>query len=368
MTDSHGKTKANSTIALNQLRRSSTSMINATIIIKDDTDNISDSDAHSVLKSTSKIDMTAKNSLKSPWKDEMVSQSDLCSEQCSSVLPRATPIVASNTKKKNMTPSRTVRNISIRKSPSMTERSIKKSNQSSLYKSTSKRKSSKYHWSGTFRSRKNLFRKDTYCNSVYSPHESELNENDQLMTYDYNCENFTKEKFTGNKDIYYPNEFGSRINDDSQKEWIGCQPCIDICRTEFDGFDNFNKDYDIEQNDGILPGMIFDIDRNFRPMTDIDNKDNYMYNIDSRANERDNATIVSRSPFVREFASSSILSPKIESTGIKNIKDIKKKSNVQSRRYRALYLLLSFFKNIFLFSLLPAVYITFFIYVQGTGN
>jgi len=312
--------------------------------------------------------MTAKNSLKSPWKDEMVSQSDFSSEQCSSVLPRATPIVASNTKKKNTTSSHIVRNISIKKNPLMTERSIKKSNQSSLHKSASKRKSSKYHWSGTFRNKKNLFHEDTYCNSVYSLHEGELNENDQLMIYDYNCENFTKEKFTDNGDIYYPNEFASRISDDSQKEWIDCQSYNDICRTEFDRLNNFNKDYDIEQNDGALPEATFDIDRNFRPMIDIDNKDNNMCNIDSRANERDNATIVSRSPFVREFANSPILSPKIESTGMKNVKDIKKKSNMQPRRYRVWYLLLSFFKNIFLFSLLPAVYITFFIYVQRTGN
>ncbi|XP_026829390.1 uncharacterized protein LOC113561451 [Ooceraea biroi] len=365
MTDSHGKTKANSTVALNQPRRSSTSTINATIMIKDDTDNVSDSDAQSVINA-SKIDITAKNSLKSPWKDEMALQNDLSSEEDSNILPRATPIVGSkkSVKKKSMTPSHIVRKISsMRKNSPMMERSIQRSNQSSLHKLSSKKKSSKYHWSGTFRTRKNLFHKNMRDNTVFLLHDDVSEENDQLTAYNYNCENFAKKKFTDNGDIYYPNEFDSQTSDDSENKWIGCQPCIDICTNEYDGSDNF-KDYVIQEDDGALPGATFDVNINFRRMTDIDNKDNSTCNIDSRANEQNNSTVL-HSPFAH---STTILSPKIESNGTKVIRDIERKSNVRSRRFEAWCLLLSFLKNVFLFLLLPAIYITFFIYVQRAGN
>lgn len=396
MTDSHDMSKENSTVALNQPRRSSTSTVNATITIKDDTDNnVSDNDAQSVLNA-SEIHVTVRSpwkngtasqrdlgsarrsSLKSPWKDETL-RSDLSSEEDSMAFTFAcaTPNVGSKNakkkkrKKRNATACQSVlHKVPMMKSPPMTERTMRKQiNESPLRKSSSRSKSSKYHWSGTFRSSKNLFHGD----ARYSPYLE--NKGDQLPACYYNREDYARgftEKFTADGDVHYPNAFDSRTNDSdgTHKERIGWQSYIDTCTNEYDGPDNI-KDYDsVLLNDGSgLPEATFDININFESrLTDMDNEDNDTCRIDSRANERDNANVSLHSPFVRDFASSSALSPRIKLNGRKLMGKVEEKSNARSRCYEAWCLLLSFFKNLFLFSLLPAAYITFFIYVQGTEN
>jgi len=58
----------------------------------------------------------------------------------------------------------------------------------------------------------------------------------------------------------------------------------------------------------------------------------------------------------------------VKSNSKKMINDTKKKSAIQLDCYKIWYSLLSFLKNVILFSLLPTAYIIFFIYVQEKEN
>lgn len=370
MTDSRSKTKANSINALNRHRRGSSSI--NTITINDDTDSISDIDSQTVLNAIR--DRAAKSPSKSPWKDEM----DFNSNKEDSNIFR-TPVRPIFTRK-SVTTGRIARKNAINKD--LIERSIQRSNQGQQIKFSTVGKTQKYHWSGTFhRSRRNLYFKDKYRDTLYSPRDNEPNElNDQLTNYNYYNEDFEKKKSTNKRDIFCSNEFDSQTNSDSWKdEWIDdsidYQPYIDICTNEFTKFDRF-KDYDIEQNNDALPTAFPDININLRRMTDVDNKDKKMCNIDLRTKERDNATI-----FYSQLAHNSNINKKecdnpcnakesidssinIELNTRKMINDIKKKSVVRSCCYKAWCFLVSFLKNIILFLLLPVVYIIIFIYIQ----
>lgn len=360
MTDSCSKTKANSTVTLNRHQRGSSSN---TITNNDDTDNLSDIDAQIIIN-------IAKNPLKSPWQDEM----DLSSneEDLNVLCTPDKPIIT----KKSVTTGRIARKNSINKN--LIERSIQRSNQGQRIKCSTVGKTQKYHWSGVFRSKRNLFSKDRYRDTLYSPRDNEPNKLDnQLTNYNYYNEVFEKKKPTSKEDIFYPNKFDSRSNDHLWgDEWL--DDSIDYQPTEYCNeyikFDRF-KDSDIEQSNGELPIAFSDIHINLRRMTDVENKK--MYNIDSHTNERDN-TVISYSQFThnnsninkekcsnpcnaKELIDSSI---NIELKTRKMDNDAKKKSAIRSCCHKIWYLLVSFLKNVILFLLLPVVYIIFFIYVQ----
>lgn len=264
------------------------------------------------------------------------------------------------------------------------ERSIQRSNQDQRMKFSTVGKSQKYHWTGTFHSRRNLFSKDKYRDTLYMPRDNEPNElNNQLTNYNYYNDDFAIKKPTSKRDIFYPNEFDSKTNGDSWKDkWIDdsidYQPFIDICTDECSKFDRF-KDYDSEQNNDALPTAFSDVNIR-RIMTDVDNKDKKMCNIDLRTNERDNATDLYsqftqisninkeeyNNPFnVKKSFDSSI---NIALNRRKMINKIKKKSAVQSYCYKAWCLLFFILKNIILFLLIPVAYIIIFIYVQKKAD
>ncbi|XP_029163470.1 kinesin-like protein KIN-14O isoform X3 [Nylanderia fulva] len=285
--DSRSKTKANSINALNH--RGGSSSINTITI--NDTDSTSDStDTQTVLKTIR--DIAAESPLKSPWKDEM----DFSSNEEDSNIFLHTPDKPIPTKK-SVTTGRISRKNSINKN--LMERLIQRPNQVQRMKFSTVGKSQKYHWSGTFRGRRNILSKDKYRDTLYSPRDNEPNElNNQLANYNYYNEDFEIKKPTSKRDIFYPNEFNSQTNDDSWKnKWIDdsidYQPFIDICTDEFTKFDRF-KNYDIEQNNDALPTAFSDVNinlkRHLRKMTDVDNKDKKMCNIDLCIHERDNAT------------------------------------------------------------------------------
>lgn len=363
MTDTRSKTKANSIVTLNRHRRGS-HPINETI--NDDTNN----DMQTL--NTAEVDMIAKNSLMSPWKDEMMLRSDFSSndtEEDSDVLPR-TPVRPIITKK-SMTTGRIARKNSINKGTPVIERSIQRSNQNQRIKAftVGKKKPQKYHWSGTFRTKTSP--KNIHYSPYYSPHEDKLHDmNSQLMNYNYYCENFAK-KSSNKRDIFYSNKFDPQAS--SWKQWIddsiGCHPCIDICTDNFGGYNNF-KDYD--QDNGASPAAFSDINVNLRQRKtmDVGDKNKGTCDVNSRMNNSiilysqrehdiDHVNEEDDNLFnVQEFVDPSI---NIKS----NIRKITgKKSAIRLNCYKICYSLLSFLKNVILFSLLPTAYIIFFIYVQ----
>ncbi|XP_072755302.1 uncharacterized protein Klp10a isoform X3 [Anoplolepis gracilipes] len=365
--DSCNKTKANLIVTLNNHRRGSCN----TITINDDTDNVSDIDAQTDLLNAVK-DIAAKSPPKSAWKNEMDFSSN---EEDLNVFLR-TPVKPTITKK-SVTTGRIARKNVINKN--LIERSIQRSNQGQGIKFSTVGKTQKYHWSGTFRKR-SLFSKDGYNDTFCPPCDNETNKlNDHLTNYNYYNEDFEKKKSTSKPDIFYPNEFNSQIKDDSWKdEWmddsINYQPYVDICTNEFTEFDCFKND--IEQNNGALP-IAFSDNINLRRMTDVNNKNKKMYNVDLCTNERDNATILysqlahnisninkeecSNSCNTKESLDSSI---NIQLNFRKTINGTKKKFVAQSCCNK-MYSLMSFLKNAILFLLLPVVYIVFFIiYVE----
>lgn len=363
MTDTRSKTKANSTVLLNRHWRDSSS-INA-ITINDDTDN----DMQTVLNAVR--DVAAKSPAKSPWKDEM----DFSSNEDLNVLLR-TPVKPIITKR-SVTTGRIARKNATNKN--LMERSIQRSNQDQRVKFSPVGKTKKYHWSGTFHSKRNLFSKDKYSDMLYSPCDNEPNKlNDQLTNYNYYNEDFEKRKPTSKGDIFYSNEFDSQTDGDLRKnEWIDdnidYQSYMDICTngcTEFDHFKNY-----IEQNNGALP-IASNVNINLRRIPDVDNKNKKMCSINLRTNERDNATILysqltyNINNINKEECSNlcsakeSIDSSNIELNTRKIINDTKKKSAVRSCCYKAWCLLMSILKNAILFLWLPVAYIIFFIYIQ----
>lgn len=360
MTDTRSKTKANSIVTLNRHRRGS-SPTNA-IMINDDTD----SDMQT-LNTEDMVDTIAKNSLMSPWKGEMKLRSDFSSndsEEDLDVLPRTPvkPIIM----KKSMTTGRIAKKNSINKDTLVIEPSIQRLNQSQRIKASTvgKKKPQRYHWSGTFRS------KTIPKNIYYSPREDKLHDTNQLMNYNYYCEDFANKR-----DIFYSNKFDQTI-DDSWKEYIddsiGCHPCIDICTDNFEGRNNF-KAYDTDQDNGASPATISDVNINLRQrkITAVCDKNKSTCDIDSRTNNsiilysqhEHNIDNVNKKDNnlcnVKEFVNSSINSKS-------NIRKItEKRSAVRLDCYKIWCYLLSLLKNVILFLLLPTAYIIFFIYVQG---
>lgn len=371
MTDTRSKTKANSIVTLNRHRRSSSST-NTTIMINDDTD----SDTQNL--NTMEVDTIAKNSLMSPWKDEMELRSDFSSndtEEDSGVLSR-TPIMP-NITRKSMSTGRIARKNSINKSMPVMERSIHKFNQ--RISTVGKKKPQTYHWSGTFRTKTN--RKNTHCDTYYSSSEDTLHKiNSQLTNYNYYCEDFAKKK-SAKGDIFYSNKLNPQAIDDSWKEWIdnsiGCQPCIDICVDTFEGCNNF-KNYDTDQDDGASTEFS-DININLRPrkMTDICGKNKNTSDVNLRTNNsiilyselthdvdnvnKEDNNLCNAKEFVDPLIS-------IKSNKRRIIDNTEEKSAIQLNCYRICYSLLSFLKNVILFLLLPTAYIIFFIYLQDKDN
>ncbi|XP_050466207.1 uncharacterized protein LOC126859218 isoform X3 [Cataglyphis hispanica] len=362
--DTRSKTKANSTVLLNRHWRDSSS-INA-ITINDDTDN----DMQTVLNAVR--DVAAKSPAKSPWKDEM----DFNSNEDLNVFLR-TPVKPIITKR-SMTTGRIARKNATNKN--LMERLIQRSNQDQRVKFSPIGKTKKYHWSGTFHSKRNLFSKDKYSDMLYSPCDNEPNKlNDQLMNYKYYKEDFEKRKPTSKGDIFCSNELDLQTDGDLWKnEWIDdsidYQSYMDICMNGCTEFDHF-KNYDIEQNNGALP-IASNVNINLRRIPDVDNKNKKMCNINLRTNERDNATILySQLTYnidnINKEECSNLCSAmeSIDSSNIElNIKKIingsKKKSAVRSYYYKAWCLLMSILKNAILFLWLPVAYIIFFIYIQ----
>lgn len=374
ITDTRSKTKANSIVTLNHHWRDS-SPTNAMIVISDDTD----SDTQTL--NTLEVDTTADNSLMSPWKNEMELGSDFISndteEDSIRVLPRTPvrPII----KKKSMTTSQIARKNSINKGTPVIERSIQRSNQSQRVKGSiiNKKKTQKYHWSGTFRVKTSP--KDTHCNTYYSPRKDKLHDvKNQLTNYNYYYEDFAKIKSASKEDIFNPNKFDPQTIDDSWEKWtdsnVSCQSyrSIDICVNDFERCNNF-KDYDIDQDNCAMPAAFSNVNiLKRRNMTDISDKNKNTHDIDSRIDN----SIISYSQLKHDisnvnkensnFCTAKELvkrSTNVKSNIRKTIND-KKTSAIKLDCYKIWYSLLSFLQNVILFLLLPAVYIIFFIYVQ----
>ena len=362
ITDTRSKTKANSIVTLNHHRRDS-SPANAMIVISDDTD----SDTQTL--NTLEVNTSAENSLKSCWNNEMEFGNNFSSndiEKDSNVLPRTPvrPII----KKKSMTTGQNARKNSIKSTP--TERSIQRFNQSQRIKGSisNKKKTQKYHWSGTFRIKTSP--KDTHCNTYYSSHKDKLYDvKNQLTNYNYYYEDFAKKKSASKEDIFNPNKFDSQTIDDSWEKWTdsnaSCRSYIDICVNDCKRCINF-KDYDIDQDNCGLPAT-FNILK-WRNMTDKSDKNKNTHDVDSRT---DNSIILCSQHDISNEENSNLCNAKelvesstnVKSKIRKTIND-KKNSAIQLDCYKIWYSLLSFLKNIILFLLLPTAYIIFFIYVQ----
>ncbi|EGI66860.1 Kinesin-like protein Klp10A [Acromyrmex echinatior] len=268
--DTRSKTKANSIVTLNHHRRDC-SPANAMIVISDDTD----SDTQTL--NTLEVNTSAENSLMSCWNNEMELGSNFSSndiEEDSNVLPRTPvrPII----KKKSMTTGQNARKNSINKSMPTIERSIQRSNQSQRIKKSinNKKKTQKYHWSGTFRIKSP---KDTHCNTYYSPHKDKLH---------YYYEDFAKKKSASKEDIFNPNKFDSQTIDDSWEKWtdsnVSCRSYIDICVNDCKRCINF-KDYDIDQDNCGLSAAFSNVNiLKRRNMTDKSDKNKNIHDIDSR--------------------------------------------------------------------------------------
>ncbi|XP_028047996.2 uncharacterized protein LOC105828305 isoform X3 [Monomorium pharaonis] len=368
--DTRSKTKANSIVTLNHHRSSSPT--NTTIMISDD-----DMDNDTQTLNIAKVDTVAKNSLMSSWKDEMEHKNDFSSnntEEDSDVL-FCTPPVRSVITKKSMTTGRFGRKKSINKSMPVIERSIQRSNTSPRIKltTTSKKKSQKYHWSGTFRAKTSS--KDVYCNTYYSPSKDKQHDmNNQLTNYNYYYEDFAKKKLASKEDIFYSNKFDPQTIHDSWIDGsIGCQPCIDICSDTFEGYNNF-KDYDTDQDNGALLAAFSDVNINLKSinMTDVDDKNMNSCDVNSLVNHStvlysqlthdvNNVKEDNNLCNAKELVVPSI---NIKSNAKKMLNETRKKSATQLDYYKIWYSLLFFFKNVILFLLLPTAYIIFFIYVQ----
>lgn len=347
-----------------------------TITISDDTDSVSDIDAQSILDT---VALPTESLLKSPWKGETDLRSCCSSnEEDSNVLPR-TPIVRPNCTKKSMTTGRKVKKNSINKiTTSALENSIQRSNRSQWVKlfASSKKKPQKYHWSGTFRTKTSPICKDVRRSSLHSPHDIESDDNDQLTNYNYDRGNCGEKKATNNKEniFFYSNEFDRRKNEQINNISYRRYNCVDKFNDHF-------KDYDIEQDNDSLSSVFSDFNINLRPrMTiDVDDKDKDAYNANLNQQE-DISTLYSHSDYstnninkeecnnlrsAKGFLDSSINNELIDR---KVINDTERNSTVRSRCHKWWCLLLSFIKNVVLFSLLPVTYIIFFIYVQEIEN
>lgn len=363
MTDTRSKTKANSIVTLNRHRRGS-GPTNETIVINDDTN----SDMQTL--NTAEVDTIAKNSLMSPWKDEMMLRSDFSSndtEEDSDVLPR-TPVRPIITKK-SMTTGRIARKNSINKGTPIIERSNQRSNPNQRIKTSTvgKKKPQRYHWSGTFRTK--ISPKNINCSTYYSSRGDKLHDtaNTQLMNYNYYCEDFAK-KSTNKKDIFYSNKFDPQAIDTSWKEWIDDSidrhPCIDICTDNFERCNNF-KDYDADRDNGASPAIFSDININLkqRKIMDNKNKDSRMNNSVILYSQREHDVDNVNEEDDNLFNVKKLVDPTINIKS--NIRKITtEKSAIQLDCYKICCSMLSFMKNFILFSLLPTAYIIFFIYVQ----
>jgi len=267
-----------------------------------------------------------------------------------------------------MTTGQNARKNSIKSTP--TERSIQRFNQSQRIKGSisNKKKTQKYHWSGTFRIKTSP--KDTHCNTYYSSHKDKLYDvKNQLTNYNYYYEDFAKKKSASKEDIFNPNKFDSQTIDDSWEKWTdsnaSCRSYIDICVNDCKRCINF-KDYDIDQDNCGLPAT-FNILK-WRNMTDKSDKNKNTHDVDSRT---DNSIILCSQHDISNEENSNLCNAKelvesstnVKSKIRKTIND-KKNSAIQLDCYKIWYSLLSFLKNIILFLLLPTAYIIFFIYVQ----
>lgn len=396
MTDSRGKTKANSVFTLNHRRGSS--MLDTTTMINDDTDSVSDSDAQQPVLNTN-VAITAENALmRSPWKNEMESRTDLNSydtEEDANVIPRRSSFAGrTDPTRRKSAPSigrkqaNSRRNsIVVKTAPTlnMLTNSAQRPNRTSRIKwsTVGKKKSQKYHWSGTFCTRRTTNLSPRNARSIrsldLSGHEDDPNENDRLLSYNYNREDFGKKRSASKvDDIFLSNVFDPPDSVENERiDNVGCQPCIDICGGAFDETDF--KNYDVHRNNGSL--SLFDVDLSLRQtVTDnVDEKDvvgtrdtdlytnqpvvSTLYSQFSSTVDGGNGEERDDPRGARKFVDSKIKG-RLRGREVTD-DDTKKKSAVRSRCYKIWCFLSTLLKNAILFLLLPATYIIFFIYVQG---
>lgn len=349
-------------------------MLHKTVLINDDTDSVSDSDTQPVLNTT--VDMTAKSSLKSPWKDEFISKSDFSSNDSEEDLnlPRKS-FVKSNPKK-----SQTVKKNVITKNTSVVENSAEKYNQDQWYKCSSivaGKKPQNYHSSNTTSIHTKAQASSKHQKTFYLSCDDEPDENNQLMNYDYNQEDFRRNEFmTGaREDTFYLNDFDLQNQINTHKDClmdnIDCQPYVDIFANEFDESD-YLKDYDTEWENKLSSTAFSDFTMNLtQTMTDVNNSDEDTCKVDSR--KRANTFVlcsrstqnISNLGSTKEMIDFSI---NMASTNQKTIDNNDRKSTIRSYCNKACYFLLFLVKNIILFLVLPVTYIIFFIYIQETDN
>lgn len=353
-------------------------MLNA-IMLNSDTDNISDSESisQSILDT---VTLTKENLLKSPWKNETDTRSYFSSNKRDSNILGRVPIVRSNSMKKKVTTGQKVRKNLIENTTSTLENSVQRSNRSQWVKlnGSDKKKSQKYHWSGTFRTKTSLFSKDVHHSSLHLSHNSEVDKGKRQQTnYNYNYEDYGEKKGTDKGNILYSNEFHLQNYDNSRKN----EQMNNINYQSYNCADKFNnhfKNYDIEQDSSSTAFPDFNINLRKKEVTfNIDNKNKNACNTDLCTNQQENTSILYSQPSyninninkeecVNLRNAKKYVSPStnIEFNRRKMINDTETKSIAQSYFHKLWCFLLFFIKNIILFLLFPVIYIIFFIYVH----
>lgn len=392
MTDSRGKTKANSAFTLNRHRRGSSTLDTMTIINNDDTDNILDSDAQQPVLSMNVTGTVENASMRSPWQDEMESRTDFNSydtKENENMISR-TPFVGkidSTKRKKTLSSGRKHANSRKTETTPMLNALINSTQRFSCaprikWTTVGKKKSQKYHWSGTFRNKKrtDLSRnlRDQVRSLDLSSYEDVSNEKDRLLSYNYNCDDFGKKRSANKDATFLSNEF-DQLDDvwNKRNDNVGCQTCIYICGDTFDET-NF-KDYDVHHRN---VNSLFDVNINPRQtVTDNVDDENVVdtHDIDLYMNQSPEmmSTLCSQFPSTvddsngeerdKPCSTKKLVDSEIKSTlRDKGVTDgAKKKSVARSRCYELWCFLSTLLKNIILFLLLPATYTICFIYVQG---
>lgn len=405
MTDPRGKTnKANST-TLNRHRRSSSTMLDMTmIVINDDTDSVSDGDARRRPVLNANVTVTAENtSMGSPWEDETGSRNDFSScdtekeEEDAIVSPRTSSAfgktdrarrksapsdVHANNRKNNSLVGRTTT------TPALDAliNSVQRANRAPRIKwsTVGKRKPQKYHWSGTFRTRRTSL--TTGGNAAHHRIRplnlsSRGDSNDRSLNCNYSRQHFDRERRAADdNNIHRSNEFEPPDDAPHEEDMRidNVLGCVDVCGDMF-GETDF-KDYDdaVQRGDNVSLSVACDLNVHLRQRVTDHDKDVVDAGDDLYTNQTEDASTLclllsptadgvdgeGRNDLRGAKKSVDSASMNGRSHG-RRTTDGKKSAARSSRCCKFGYSLLAFLKDVVLFLLLPATYVAFFIYVQG---
>lgn len=397
ITDSRTKTKANSIFTLSRSWGSSNTTLNTTITINDSANDTSD---NNVLQDTYAANKTSiKNSFNSCWKDERDCKSDTCSNYTDSETNSAhTILLESNLKKRKNLSNVTLRKTVNKNSTATIGYCPMKANLNHQRARWSimpgKKKSPKYHWTGTFsdRSRKyKLFNdKKSKClgsDIKKSPCGTELN----ITSCNNNTKVFKDKRPMANTIIFHSNEF--TMNDELKRVDKVDKPLLNnYCHLpqnrrmeDFDIFDNIKADQDNNINEDPCPNYEVLSDHNVNLRYRTTHRDDKKNVIIDNLQKNDFYASTSSASFAADNRLSTTTNEDVVSCNIfeccrnsakcwVNSKAKDKMSNFNkqadspvSRPFcrRFVTFVLVVIKNIIVLSLLPTAYIAFILYVQS---